>query len=150
MSYLRVVLFVSIFGALGAFAEPIPKILLTPGVFRMFPVDSPDRPNPHCSVYRELILDEAEMTGSFAVTNNRVAGFCELYVFPDETYYNLKYSASSCGSLIYEGNRVVENGVERITVTDHRNRRCHDLQPGLIELSVERPGGETLKFVSRQ
>lgn len=148
MSYLKSVFLVAIFTAFGALAKPPPEIRLAPGVFKMVPIDSVGRPNPHCYVYRELVLDEAEMTRSFAVTNNRIEGNCEMVVFPNETYYRLRYSSTSCGSNTYQGERVTDAGVEKITVSDHRTRLCHDLPAGLIELSLEKPDGETLKFVN--
>lgn len=116
MSYLKSVFLVAIFTAFGALAKPPPEIRLAHGVFKMVPIDSVGRPNPHCSIYRELVLDEAEMTRSFAVTSNRVDGMCEIFIFPDETYYRLRYSSTSCGSNTYQGERVTDAGVERITV----------------------------------
>lgn len=148
MSYLKSVFLVAIFTAFGALAKPPPEIRLAPGVFKMVPIDSVGKPNPHCSIYRELVLDEAEMTRSFAVMSNRVEGVCEMFVFPNETYYRLKYSPAGCGSHVYQGQRLTEEGVEKIAVTDHRTRLCHDLPAGLIELSLEKPDGETIKLVN--
>ena len=148
MRYLKSVFLVAIFAAFGALAMPPPEIRLTPGVFKMVPINAVGKPNPHCSVYRELVLDEAEMTRSFALMSNRLQGFCEIHVLPDETYYNLQYKSTSCGSHNYEGKRITAEGVEKITVTDHRTRMCQDLRVGLIELSLEKPDGETIKLIN--
>ncbi len=148
MRYVKSVFLVAIFAAFGALAMPPPEIRLAPGVFKMVPINSVGKPNPHCSVYRELVLDEAEMTRSFALMSNRLQGFCEIFVLPDETYYNLQYKSTSCGSHNYEGKRITSQGVEKITITDHRTRVCRDLPAGLIELSLEKPDGEAIKLVN--
>lgn len=126
---------------------PPQEIRLAPGVFKMVPINSLGKPNPHCSVYRELVLDEAEMTRSFALMSNRLQGSCQIVIHPDETYHRLQYKSTSCGSHGYEGSRITSQGVEKITVTDHRTRVCRDLPAGLIELTLEKPNGETINLV---
>jgi hypothetical protein len=148
MRYLKSVFLAATFAAFGALAKPPAEIRLAPGVFKMVPINSVGKPNPHCSVYRELVLDEAEMTRSFALMSNRLQGFCEISVLPDETYYKLQYKSTSCGSHTYMGQRITAEGVETITVTDDRTRLCHDLPAGLVELSLEKPDGQIIKLVS--
>lgn len=147
MRYVKSVFLVATFAAFGALAMPPPEIRLAPGVFKMVPINSVGKPNPHCSVYRELVLDEAEMTRSFALMSNRLQGSCQIVIHPDETYYRLQYKSTSCGSHDYEGKRITSQGVEKITITDHRTRVCRDLPAGLIELTLEKPNGETIKLV---
>lgn len=99
-------------------------------------------PNPNCDVYTQLTLDKGEMIGPFALLENGVAGFCEIYVFPNERIYHLQLKSVSCGSGHYEASRITESGMEKLTVIDHRTRICRDLPPAQILVTIKSPEGQ--------
>ncbi|MBK8204548.1 MAG: hypothetical protein IPK68_20335 [Bdellovibrionales bacterium] len=149
MRSLGAICFIAIFTVFGAHAmPPEPVVKLVPGVFKMRNINSPDRPNPRCPLYFNLVLDQAEMTGPFAVTSMRMHGFCDMVIFPDETYYRLNYVSTSCGSHTFEGQRHTEAGFTKVTINDHRARLCYDRPVDQIELTLAEPEGQITNFVS--
>ncbi|MBK8204541.1 MAG: hypothetical protein IPK68_20300 [Bdellovibrionales bacterium] len=148
MKYLKGLFLIAIFAAATAQAESPAEVPLVPGVFKMREINSVGKPNPNCQVYRSLVLDQADMTGSFALTRNELEGFCEIYVYPMETYYHLEYITTDCGSRLFEGKRVSDTGLVKIRVTDHRTRMCRDKPPGFIELTIVTPDGQSASYYS--
>ena len=99
-------------------------------------------PSPNCDVFTKLTLDKGQMIGPFSLLEDGVSGFCEIYVFPNERIHHLHLKGIGCGSGYYEGQRITERGLEKITITDHRTRICRDLPPAQIIVTIESPNGQ--------
>jgi len=99
-----------------------------------------------CDIGTALTLDKAEITGEVAFLQEFVDGFCEIAVFPNNRYYELKLTDTDCGSNIYTGERISGAGVDRIRITDHRTRVCRDLPKALIMVEEEVSGQGTRKL----
>lgn len=124
-----------------ASSEDALRVGLTPGKFLLHEEPS-HASDPTCDFYVDLELT----SNGRAELANRLTGSCTLValVHPRDRAYSLRQTGTSCGSKIYSGARRVQlgaskTGIARITITDHRTRRCKDIQPAVLEVEETTP-----------
>ncbi|MEZ4741971.1 MAG: hypothetical protein R3B45_05915 [Bdellovibrionota bacterium] len=124
------------------------SLSIEPGIFELY--STPHyTPDSSCDTGIKLTLDEGTITGPFAVLENFVAGFCEIYANPDQRIYILeKLADEPCGSKIYQGQRSTLEGTAKIEIVDHRGRRCRDSVPAKIIVKEEIDSNISLTFYS--
>lgn len=124
-------------------AEDALTTRIPPGTFKLY--DEPHaQPNPSCDVHTSLVLHSDG--GARATLEERVGGFCELYVAPTTREFRLRAAGTSCGSKIYKGRKKVDGVWRSITITDHRKRVCRDLVPAKIIVEEKWSGHETTRY----
>lgn len=118
-----------------------------PGVFRMFnePLHTV---RPSCDTTTILKLDNGQVLGKIAVLEEKVIGLCDLYLFPNARHYELTTIDGGCGSVVYEGSRITEEGIVKFELIDHRNRLCRDLQPAQIVVRETLADGQEITLYS--
>lgn len=85
-------------------------------------------PGGFCDSGTRLILDETELQGKVAFMNEFVAGFCELYAYPNNRHYIIStVEDDGCGSMVYKGSRITTNGPVKLEIIDNRFRICDDI-----------------------
>lgn len=115
---------------------------VTPGSFKLYA--SPDHePNPGCDVHTKLTLSADPRNSATLV--EAVGGFCEIAVIPNERTYNLRLTATPCGSKEWSG--ILNKGGKRteIKITDHRSRMCMDMVAGVVEVEEKQADGTVVK-----
>jgi hypothetical protein len=95
------------------------------------------KPNAGCDVHTSLILDNSNLLGSFAVVENGLDGFCEIYVHPNTKLFRIIETETSCGSKYYEGEFYGVGQRLKIEITDHRSRVCRDVVPARVIITIE-------------
>lgn len=80
-------------------------------------------PSAFCDLYTSLSLTEGAEPRALLV--NRLAGSCEIAVFPNERAFDLTVSTDACGAKIYKGTRLAQgNGPTAIKIVDNRTMTC--------------------------
>ena len=102
------------------------------GVFAMYPTR--DHQPTGCDQGVRLTLDHTEQLGAFAVAENFLEGFCEIFVSPDPRIFRLMDSQEDCGSKVYTGEGWRNGERYSVKITDNRGRICDDVIPSLIVL----------------
>lgn len=80
-------------------------------------------PSSFCDRYTSLALTEGTQPKALLV--NRLAGSCEIAVFPNERQFDLTVTTNACGAKIYKGTRLAQgNGPTAIKIVDNRTMTC--------------------------
>lgn len=89
--------------------------------------------NQYCDTITQVELKDSPIHGKQILLSNHVHGNCKMAVALDARSYNLKPAQEECGTIHYQGQRVLENGqVVQIQMQDHRARRCRDHKPARL------------------
>ncbi len=119
------------FMAIPAFGEAVSE-----GRFKLYS-EAGFEPNPGCDVHTSIILDHSNQLGSFAVVENGLDGFCEIYVHPNTKLFRIVETEKSCGSKYYEGEFNGKGERLKIEIVDHRGRICRDIVPARVIVTIE-------------
>lgn len=118
------------------------------GSFKLYN-DPETVPSPDCDVHTRLVLGQK---GGHAVATLRevVGGYCEIHVDPNEREFTVEYSMNRCGSITFSGETMRSGEKRHISITDHRQRLCYDMQPSVIVVDeYDMLGNVTTRFSGR-
>ncbi len=109
----------------------------------------PNYVSSSCNLGTGLILDRGKILGDVAVLEDFVKGTCKIAVRPNTRFTKLTFVRSNCGSKIYQGSFVNADTFVLATITDHRTRRCKDLVPAKIIVTLEPTDGPVTTLYSQ-
>lgn len=105
------------------------------------------KPTGSCDIGSKLVLDQAVIKGNLVFLTDFVAGVCDLYVAPNQRYYEISsVTNDGCGSEIYKGWRDGNGGPYEVEVVDNRLRTCEDIIPALVVVTETGPRGDTTLY----
>lgn len=130
-----------------------PKYL--PGRFYLTAIpEDPNGPTPpvaSCTPIVELVLDQAKISGNVAFHAEKPAEGCFYITTLPEWHYRMeKPQDAGCGSVRITGTRLTQMGPATIEITDHRTRRCDDVQVGQIVVKETSQNGGTKIYTGQQ
>lgn len=117
------------------------------GTFDLY--SEPGYVSSSCNLGTTLILDHGRILGKVAVLEDFVKGTCKIAVRPNTRFTKLTYLRSNCGSKIYQGSFMSADTFVLATITDHRTRRCKDLVPAKIIVTLEPSDGPVTTLYSQ-
>jgi hypothetical protein len=97
---------------------------------KLYPRGTP-RPAAFCDIHTSLIVDRSPLAGTFAILEDKVTGFCRIWVKPNVRFLRLAYIGSECGSTIFEGANLAPGDVSTVRIQDNEGRFCRDMRPKL-------------------
>lgn len=109
----------------------------------------PNYVSSSCNLGTGLILDRGKILGDVAVLEDFVKGTCKIAVRPNTRFTKLTFVRSNCGSKIYQGSFVNADTFVLATITDHRTRRCKDLVPAKVIVTLEPSEGAVTTLYSQ-
>jgi hypothetical protein len=97
-----------------------------------------------CGSGTEVLLQNGDLTGPIASLSEFVEGICEIYILPNPRTFPLVGESMGCGSIMWKGTLITDNGWTAIEIADHRLRRCDDIVVSPIVIQEHLADGKVI------
>lgn len=122
------------------------SITLRGGTFKLY--DEPSaKPEASCDIHTKLVLSNKKGTQAHATLTDEVSGVCRIFIEPNVREYDLELEMNRCGSRTLVGSAMVKGELHHLSIVDHRERMCDDLQEAVIVVDeVDAKGRLTKRY----